>query len=72
MQYASFTPDTRHTAGILLLAVLAVEYGGTVLVWCDFSPGDPVPAPFSGRPRANSGRPALVTPHRGTPGAVGS
>ncbi|WP_406045545.1 hypothetical protein OG799_14335 [Micromonospora sp. NBC_00898] len=32
MHYASFTPDTRHTAGILLLAVLAIEYGGTYVL----------------------------------------
>jgi hypothetical protein len=32
MQLASFTPDTRHTAGILLLTILAVEYGGTYLL----------------------------------------
>lgn len=32
MEYASFTPDTRHTAGILLLTVLAVEYGGTYVL----------------------------------------
>jgi hypothetical protein len=29
MEFASFTADTRHTAGILLLTVLAIEYGGT-------------------------------------------
>jgi hypothetical protein len=32
MEYASFTPDTRHTAGILLLTVLAIEYGGTYVL----------------------------------------
>jgi hypothetical protein len=29
---ASFSADTRQTAGILLLTILAVEYGGTHLV----------------------------------------
>ena len=32
MQIASFSPETRHTAGILLLTILAVEYGGTYLL----------------------------------------
>jgi hypothetical protein len=32
MEYAAFSPDTRHTAGILLLTVLAVEYGGTYVL----------------------------------------
>ncbi len=27
-----FTSDTRHTAGILLLTIVAVEYGGTYLL----------------------------------------
>jgi hypothetical protein len=27
--HAPFSPDTRHLAGILLLTVVAIEYGGT-------------------------------------------
>jgi hypothetical protein len=27
--HAAFSPDTRHLAGILLLTVVAIEYGGT-------------------------------------------
>jgi hypothetical protein len=32
VQFASFTADTRHTAGVLLLTVLAIEYGGTYVL----------------------------------------
>jgi hypothetical protein len=32
MEYVPYTSDTRHTAGILLLSVLAIEYGGTYVL----------------------------------------
>jgi hypothetical protein len=32
MELVPFTSDTRHTAGILLLTVVAIEYGGTYVL----------------------------------------